>query len=989
MSTPQKSHHNLPFPGDEYRFCRLVMVNSGNSAYLNLPLDESAAIVGDNNKGKTSGLNALKLFLLPEINFKDCESKFGFTSSGKAYTARESFEYYFPSSRSFLILEAKNRRNPFCIVLHQSPKEEFGYSRIAIPKPYAEIEHLFWNFGVEANEGLGAHPEDLALASIRDALIAMDGTPLTDRATIMEALYTRITPSKPNSRYCLMPLVQPATTTVMKSIKSILQLSFDIKGANRANLPQAFAHVIDSSIATDRGSVNIDLQRIQDERVKIQEDLAQINNIKNHQSDWKKFAKEYLSYADNCSKIGSSLGAIQSDIEEQIENYQPDLENIKERHKEACLAHSVLDSQQQQDKDKKRQLESDATSEERKVRTCEARITLAKNVIAREKPSIGTDGPLQVAEHLKTILKEEEENLAKLANMETTAAGLKELLAHLKRVNSEIDNISQMLRGESKTILDSMDNHSAAVLYSLNEGFAKASGALDRQDQGAVEEFAAHFDNQDGAMCLAGNTIPGIEFSKYDPGTHRVKQKMRLEAKRQEKTRINDRIRLFKDRLGPDGDQQTDSSDKIQATINEINEEIEAVTAYEVSIKDLKAAQAIINNIVIKIKDLTEKMDSREDQLLAARAAKETTYQDQQSMLDKFSDLKRATDRVNREKKLFPADVIRYMDSPSIAPIKLPDRLEDRLSFLSESVDQIKGERESMLSSFRLLVKSEIAAIDTGTPYQEGLNLREIHDAYELLRAEFENLRHRETEIEANIQNHNHQTGIEISQVGDMSKAIQRFEDKINATLGSIRISNLDSINIQIKTLPAFNSLKRDIENYASYSEKLRPDAFYQRLSDFCGKYLTKGANSRLDLAEIITEVGFVYSVGGEKKATSQSNGTTGMVNAVLLSILLKDMVPEDVVLTLPVVFDEVGSLDKCNLPELRRVVESNHFSLLVANPDVTSKILRHIGLYHDIYFHQITEGKITKNCRSIYHPAQLGLSSIDDEDLGPWTAEA
>ncbi len=90
--------------GDLYKVLRLVMVNSGSAAYVEIPIDETAALLSKNNKGKTSALNALKLFLLPEINFKACEKKFGFSSGGKVYTGEESFSYYFPSATSFIIL---------------------------------------------------------------------------------------------------------------------------------------------------------------------------------------------------------------------------------------------------------------------------------------------------------------------------------------------------------------------------------------------------------------------------------------------------------------------------------------------------------------------------------------------------------------------------------------------------------------------------------------------------------------------------------------------------------------------------------------------------------------------------------------------------------------------------------------------------------------------------------------------------------------------
>ena len=79
---------------------------------------------GQNNKGKTSILNALKLFLLPEENLKDCKNKFAFRDSkGGFYSGGESHRHYFPDDFSFIVLEAENRHGAFCQILYRNKNE--------------------------------------------------------------------------------------------------------------------------------------------------------------------------------------------------------------------------------------------------------------------------------------------------------------------------------------------------------------------------------------------------------------------------------------------------------------------------------------------------------------------------------------------------------------------------------------------------------------------------------------------------------------------------------------------------------------------------------------------------------------------------------------------------------------------------------------------------------------------------------------------------
>ncbi|MEZ9072366.1 hypothetical protein AB4086_13260 [Vibrio splendidus] len=58
---------------------RLIAVDSASVAIAEIDLREGGILIGGGNIGKTSILNAIRLFLLPEENFKDSKNKFGFS----------------------------------------------------------------------------------------------------------------------------------------------------------------------------------------------------------------------------------------------------------------------------------------------------------------------------------------------------------------------------------------------------------------------------------------------------------------------------------------------------------------------------------------------------------------------------------------------------------------------------------------------------------------------------------------------------------------------------------------------------------------------------------------------------------------------------------------------------------------------------------------------------------------------------------------------
>ena len=177
---------------DTFRFKQLVFVNSAAYAYTQIRIDQHTALFGENNLGKTSMLNALKLFLLPEVNFRNCGSKFNFRgTNGNLYDGMASFRYYFPEDRAFIILEAENPHGDFCIVLHRGgATDKMEYARLVVPCPYARLEPLFWNVDADGNDGVGAPVESMTLQGVKTTLREMGGEPLSDWKTIQERLFT-------------------------------------------------------------------------------------------------------------------------------------------------------------------------------------------------------------------------------------------------------------------------------------------------------------------------------------------------------------------------------------------------------------------------------------------------------------------------------------------------------------------------------------------------------------------------------------------------------------------------------------------------------------------------------------------------------------------------------------------------------------------------------------------------------------------------------
>jgi len=123
----------------------------------------------------------------------------------------------------------------------------------------------------------------------------------------------------------------------------------------------------------------------------------------------------------------------------------------------------------------------------------------------------------------------------------------------------------------------------------------------------------------------------------------------------------------------------------------------------------------------------------------------------------------------------------------------------------------------------------------------------------------------------------------------------------------------------------------------------------------------------QIDISAIIQEVSYCFERNGHEEIVPQSNGTNSMVNAVVLATLLKELIPSDLEMKIPVVFDEVGSLDLENLQEICNVVTGNDLTLFVANPTKNGVISRVIPIAHDLSIFMVYDQGVYGKAETIY----------------------
>lgn len=471
---------------DTFRFKQLIFVNSAAYAYTQIRIDQHTALFGENNLGKTSMLNALKLFLLPEVNFRNCSRKFNFRgTNGKRYDGMASFRYYFPEDRAFIILEAENPHGDFCIVLHRGgATDKLEYARMVVPCPYAELEPLFWNVKAGADDGIGVPVESMTLQGVKTALRGVDGEPLSDTKTIQERLFTNQPYDKKAGRFSLLPLRNGAGKREMDAWRKLVHLAFDISASDDRTLPDTLATIIEGQKSRKKEELNLDLNAIVEEANRLREEGDRITRIRNASSHWERFneqfqsdqqlrgqaAKAYVDLDDSVAVEEDRLSEAQATTSSALniaENRSDTLNHIR-RDSDAAITN----------------IKADVNAYNTQVKGLRYDINAA-NAILNEFPP-GTTRR-EIIESLETHI-EGLEQVIKGYDDKTVAQQDYTAVCQRLEVNArQAKYLDEQLANSTPTLLEELAEHDASILFSLNSSLGTTHGILTPEQKQAFE----------------------------------------------------------------------------------------------------------------------------------------------------------------------------------------------------------------------------------------------------------------------------------------------------------------------------------------------------------------------------------------------------------------------------------------------------------------------------------------------------------------------
>jgi hypothetical protein len=933
MNDPQAVPSNFTFG-----IRRLVLVDSAGFCYVEIPVNNHGLILGPGNLGKSSLLNSLRLFLLPENNFKNSRKKFAFrnASAGSFYTNEESYQHYFPSQFSFLIMEAENPAGVHCQILYRDNASQLSYGRAFAPVSYDQLRPLFWNG--DGEDGIGVAVPELSFSRLSEVLKkrSKETRFVSDPAKLKHMLYSSELMNADAVRYSVLPLGESDERRV-QSLRTLILLLFEMKADDQA-MANAVASIIeaDKKFADDAFDFNIDDFLNRHDQLKQQQ--AQLTQIEKERPRFEKLHRDYQAY--------QTLLRSQHDFAAFRDGVTNALQDIGSRRKTAVETFNEQNDILRHVLQALKKLEQEASSLKGEIRSAERRIKQAEQNQKDGELLLSQYGDMTLQE-IGDIQKEEFESKKRHLAALKSAAQAEIRLEQIQKKKEELERKRESLKDrESKQqwqLQNQLDEATAAPLRAADPRLMMASPGqdLDANSKAAIETFARLFVPNDNGFDWFDTEYQAQPARQTNFAEQRRHIEGELHGLEKERSELADTANQEYDR--PRVIERTEKELRaIEKDLDTLSRFPAAATTLRDATEEKQAADELLAKLDEQARLEQEKQDAVQQKAAKAKAEKERIEEREREL----AGLSRSVGTVEHR---FPH--LKALTSEQ--PLAIEQVSVAAFDDLQTQLDDLEERRRSILDHLRQFVYLGIHQDTEGALQKDSPTSSVIRDTFKSLSDLFAGMAERWSMLEQQIGVHNETVASYRQALKSNHEHISRFEAQLNRELDGVRINDLVEIRVDIHTDPKFRNLVEEANNIDPYGDKLQSDAFYDRLRVFVADFFgEQGGSTRLTMDKVIT--GISYRTRKENTANldkkGQSTSTTALINLELVHRLLKRVLYPGVHLSFPMVLDELASVDISQLPALLERLRKQGFNLFsAATHSASAEVIYLIGRHLEV----------------------------------------
>ncbi|ELP6756667.1 hypothetical protein QTV47_001205 [Vibrio vulnificus] len=908
---------------------RLVAVDCAGVAIAEIDLREGGILIGGGNIGKTSILNAIRLFLLPEENFKDSKNKFGFSDKeGNFYSNDECFEHYFPSSTSFLILECDNYLGgpiPHCQILYRGSSEKLDYRRMFTSLRYEQIRHLFWDDNA-GDDGIGGRVDNLTLSKVQAFLKREDKhfKSLVRSSAIKEVIYANQLLDIDAMRFCLFPLSSTKDADI-DAFRALVRLLFDMKtGSDTVRL--AVANIIESRKKERKDELNFDIDA-------------------------------FINHNDMLSRRELIL--------KKIESLRPEYEKLALSHQQLVSNRNAEDALMQY----AMMLDSQITQEKQILDQEEKRLTLQKGKVSSAKKACDDtldkqktlQGEIKVLSRQQKKLDELVQQTAHIISMYDESETIDDIISghrehlddrkealrfkedaealqtKLEMLEQEISNLERReacyqasVNAQQYKLFNQLPERVWMKLAAVNEELAESNPAraLSASERQAIESFTDLLEEKQQHYAVWNLTL------EFTPPINRESDQTRLfkvqEALEEKRTQISELSAIGSQSRIERVKEITALKTEINRTVNEIN----LLKAYTNNVEQLQDTN----------KELAEVEQARDSLAKQFNAQNALLLQEKHSFdaqIDKLTEKKQQLEKLTRYGVRVKAELQAHhlpVSDFSVLPDQTVDLSEEALHKRIESLNSKRQAKTDITERLQDFVREQVLENDDKLMLSH-LDDELLEHAFHQLQTRYQGLDEEFDILRKNFIEHKHSVHAIINELKNNREMVRQFEQSINRAFEGLVINDLSEVAAKIKVEARFDDLVNEIEFFDTHSDQKASEQFIERLKAFSKKFFPEGKAALLTMEQIVSGISYRVKKQGQEgwESKSQSTSTIMLINIKLVEILLGRLRNSACSTQFPLVIDEGASVDSSQFDWLLPNMKQAGFRVLSASTNSAS----------------------------------------------------
>lgn len=924
---------------------KLVLVDSAGFCYSEIELDKHTILLGEGNVGKSSLLNCIRLFLLPEVNFNKAKDKFNFRSSnGDEYDKDQSFGHYFPTKYSHLIIEVEKviggKKYTHCQILSRG--NNLAFERIFTTLAYNDIRSLFWQVEADDQYYIGSRVDKLSTQEVFAKIKSQDKFCITvkDPQKLKDLMYARDILSDVAMRYSLFPL-NDASEENVESLRALILMLFDMKTSNKA-VAKAVANLIEAEKKETTDALQFDIQSFMTAHDQLKEEEQKLTDIENKSNEYNELTQNYARYSELSSAesqfvdlylyLDNAIQTQSQNINEsatRIKNYQLQLNpisaQIKEHKQNIFAANKALSK-----------AISTIEKTNKDINKAEAELNLYGDMSLTE-----------VVEILDEDISSSYEKIQSLKDNNARQNRIVKLQNQIDRYTIQQQQLEQDIANAEYTLVQQLPSDTITFLNSLNHqlSFANPGKLLRDQDRNAINNFQQLFVDQGYSYAFFGQ-----EIRKSNTANNRDLARELDNIKSELLADISEKKSL--ENLGAENpliiekklaglEKELNESLRIKQLITDLNENKTAIKIYA---NQQRENQQILDELTPVI----AKMSAQQTELASLI---ETERMTQAQLTQAQSELLAVKGNADGTKQAYPK-IQRQLEQQSVCK-NTPEALTlEYLYHLQTNLQAVEKLRTQIIDCLKGFVTQKFIEADDDL-FNASPMPRVIHDTFIELKRVYDEVEDQRLLLRSKTKMHNESVSNYVDILDKNFEHINRFENQLNRAFKGISINDLKEIEVSIHIDNRFSNLIKEIhKSYNEFSDQTLSEQFYIRLQAFSDAFFKNGERNKLVMSDIIKEVSYRVKKDGHDgwQTKQQSTSTTALINLKLVRMLLAKLRADSCMVQLPVIMDEAANINVDQYEWLLDDIRESGFFLFTAGTHSSGAELVHmIGHHYDV----------------------------------------